>query len=384
MSEIQATQEMIQQPVTIIEYKIAEQPKSTEVTEEYLQLTPEGRAKINYVDGLLNTLIDTPNIELKKDITKHLENIEHPKYEKYKELMKLKGHTLSVNSVSTLHDGRIVSGSSDHTIRIWNPEIGKELIRSKYLRQTIYSTSTLPDGRIVTGQENGDVSILDSETGKVLGGFCYPSNFITLTSALPNGQIAAFIINGSISIVDPESRKQLISSKIFERDNLISPAGILPDGRIVVNYNYGDICILNSKNGELLRKYEKLGSDVSSATSFPDGRIVVGLNDGSLSILDPDSGKLLITESLRSSIKTISTLPECRIVVGLKDGSLSILDLETRRFLKTLEKLGDCVNSTSVLPDSRIVAGMSDGTISVFGDPRVDYKKFYDLAFPKK
>ncbi|KAJ6564303.1 WD40-repeat-containing domain protein, partial [Mycena capillaripes] len=84
----------------------------------------------------------------------------------------LEGHTNSVTSVAFSPDGnRIVSGSYDATVRIWDAETGAAL-REPLEGHTDWVTSVAfsPDGkRIVSGSYDHTVHIWDAETGAALG-----------------------------------------------------------------------------------------------------------------------------------------------------------------------------------------------------------------------
>ena len=76
------------------------------------------------------------------------------------------GHTHYVNSVVFSPDGRhIVSGSDDHTIRVWNIQTGDQL-GSPFQGHTgcVNSVTFSPDGRhIVSGSDDQTIQVWDSK-----------------------------------------------------------------------------------------------------------------------------------------------------------------------------------------------------------------------------
>jgi WD40 repeat protein len=81
----------------------------------------------------------------------------------------LGGHTDSVESVAFSPDGtRIVSGSYDETIRIWDAQTGEEVVEPlKGHTGEIRSVAFSPDGtRVVSGSYDMTIRIWDAQTGQ--------------------------------------------------------------------------------------------------------------------------------------------------------------------------------------------------------------------------
>ncbi len=77
------------------------------------------------------------------------------------------GHTDNVNSVAFSADGkRIVSGSDDNTVKVWDAVKGQEVLTLKGHTSEVSSVAISPDGkRIVSGSNDADGEVWDAPRG---------------------------------------------------------------------------------------------------------------------------------------------------------------------------------------------------------------------------
>ena len=151
----------------------------------------------------------------------------------------LQGHTDWVQSVAISPDGtRIVSGSSDHTIRMWDAETGNALgAPLQGHTDWVRSVAISPDGtRIVSGSKDKTIRMWDAEIGKVLGAPLQGHTDSVCSVAIsPDGtRIVSGSSDKTIRMWDVESGKALGAPLQGHTCSVYSVA-ISPDGTRIVS-----------------------------------------------------------------------------------------------------------------------------------------------------
>jgi len=112
------------------------------------------------------------------------------------DLLTLKGHTDGVYSVSFSPDGkRIVSGSGDNTLKVWDAQTGQETLTLEGHSDWVSSVSFSPDGkRIVSGSDDNTLKVWDAQTGQETFTLKGHSGWVKSVSFCPDGK---WILSGS-------------------------------------------------------------------------------------------------------------------------------------------------------------------------------------------
>jgi WD40 repeat protein len=106
------------------------------------------------------------------------------------ETARLEGHSHWVNGLCVLSDGRLASGSHDKTIRLWDVTTSGETARLEGHSDWVDALCVLPDGRLASGSGDNTIQLWDAVTQHRIT--CLevdaPINCVT---ALPNGHFVA-------------------------------------------------------------------------------------------------------------------------------------------------------------------------------------------------
>ncbi|MBM3525391.1 MAG: hypothetical protein FJX57_20780, partial [Alphaproteobacteria bacterium] len=118
----------------------------------------------------------------------------------------LQGHESVVNCIAVLPDGRIVSGSADGTVRVWDLRERSAPVVLKGQKGQVNALAVLYDGRVVSGSDDGTVYVWDpSGRGAPLALKGHESAVNTL-AVLPDGRIVSGSYDRSVRVWAPGPR----------------------------------------------------------------------------------------------------------------------------------------------------------------------------------
>jgi WD40 repeat protein len=151
----------------------------------------------------------------------------------------LEGHSRPVAAVAFSPDGnRIVSGSFDNSIRVWDAETG-EVVAGPFIDQSgsVTSVAFSPDGkRIVSGSYGKTILVWDAGTGEVVvGPFKGHSRVVWSVAFSPDGN---WIVSGSgdstIRVWNAETG-EVVAGPFDGHGSSINSVAFSPDGKRVVS-----------------------------------------------------------------------------------------------------------------------------------------------------
>jgi WD40 repeat protein/tRNA A-37 threonylcarbamoyl transferase component Bud32 len=289
------------------------------------------------------------------------------------QFLTLKGHTSGVTSVAFNRDGRrIVSGSNDKTVKIWDATTGLETLTLTGHRREVTSVAFSPDGnRIVSVAHDGILKVWDAATGRETLSF-KAHKFAVRVSYSPSGRQIASCGDETIKIWDAENGQEFLT--LNGDTGLVRSVAYSPDGKQIVSGGFdGSLKIWDASTGKVTLTFKGhpktpvsgVGfNSVNSVAFSHDGRQVVSCSqDKSIMIWEVATGQEILT--LKGHTRWVSSVaysPDGKqIVSGGVDGSLKIWDATTDQETLTLKGHTGPVNSVGYSPDGkRIISGSND------------------------
>ena len=284
----------------------------------------------------------------------------------------LKGHEKKVTSVDLSPDGRkIFSGSMDKTLRIWDMQSGECLrVLNGHLGwvNTIVSS---PDGRrIISGSDDKTLRIWDAFSGeclRIIEGHEAPINSVSATS--DGKRVISGSSDRTIRIWEVESGECL---HVFQDQHPVMAVSATTDGKQIVSGSGASnlLRIWNTESGECLRELKGHEGLVTSLIVDSDGRrIISGSQDQTLRIWDIKSGECIKElkghEGLVNAVSASSDGE--RVISGSSDSTVRIWEVESGECIPERKAHVEKVTTVSVTTDGkRAISGSRDTTIRIW------------------
>ncbi|KAF9942599.1 hypothetical protein BGZ67_000823 [Mortierella alpina] len=252
------------------------------------------------------------------------------------------GHTEGIYCIQ-FDDHKIVSGSRDNTIKIWDMETGA--CRRTYVG---HSASVLclqyDEDRIVSGSSDATINVWDLNTGKVLQRLAGHADSVlslrfekdTVISCSKDRTVKIWKISTGEMLKTLVGHRAAVNAVQFSPE-AAAPSPLAGSPRVVVSAS-GDksIKIWSFDTGECLRTLEGHTRGIA-CIQFEGNVIVSGSSDKTIKIWDIAKGECVKTLIAHEGLVRTLQFSGGRIISGSYDETLKIWEQESGRLLADLD-----------------------------------------------
>jgi WD40 repeat protein len=282
--------------------------------------------------------------------------------------LELVGHTSFVHSVAWNHDdSKILSGSGDKTIKIWDGMTGELLNTLEGHFGSVNSVSWNQDSsKIVSGSDDGTIKIWDGITCELLTTLKECSSPIhSVCWNHDSSKIASTSNDKYAKIWDGVTC--ILLHTLSGHNECVHCVSWNHDGSKLLSGSFDNtIKIWNSKTGELLKTLEGHSSAVHFASwNHDSSRIGSGSDDNTIKIWDGVTGECFKTIESRYVHSVIWNREGNKLLSGSLDNTIKIWNAISGELEETVVQ-ADNYSVTWNRDQSRIVSGSRTGTILVW------------------
>ena len=293
------------------------------------------------------------------------------------------GHLGFISSLAITPDGtKVVSGSNDRTIKIWNLTTGQELLTFFPCYSTAGLLSWLfflfvkvtPDGtKVIAGSTEGTIEIWDLNIEQELCTLYAHTETLTTVDITPDGEkIVSGSVDETIKVWDLVTGQQLLT--LTGHLSFISSLAITPDGEKIVSGSADKtIKVWDLVTGQQLLTFSSIYPIALAITH--DGTKVVSGGSSGIQVWDLAIAKELFIPSFcthATSVNEIVITPDGNhLISGSQDDTIKIWNIATSPNLFTFSDNTQSVTKLVVTPDgSKIIF------VDCWGDKQIKMMNF--------
>jgi WD40 repeat protein/Tfp pilus assembly protein PilF len=269
-------------------------------------------------------------------------------------------------------DGRrVVSGSDDGAVKIWDAVTGRELLSLVDHRDAVNSVAVSPNGKLVasTGRD-GIARVWESSKGQLLyrvAGIEDSPNGVAFSPG--GGWLALAGLDNTVLLCDAATGKQL--GRWRGHDDRVNGIAFSPDGKLLASASADKtVKLWDLELGKLARPLTGHKQEVTAVAFSPDGKLLASADLGAVIEWDPATGSEVRKHKTDAyaPVTGVSFSPDGgRLVWVGKGGTARISESGADKATTVLYGPGGILFGGMFSPDgTRLVLGSEDGSALVW------------------
>ncbi len=256
--------------------------------------------------------------------------------------------------------GKLISGSYDNTIKIWDLETG-------VCTQTLYSHGdsvcclALAQGKLISGSYDNTIKIWDLETGICTQTLQGHRNVVSCV-AFAQGKLISGSYDNTIKMWDIETGA--CTQTLQTHEDMIFCL-TFSQGKLISGCNDNTIKIWDLETGACTKTLQGHQNSVHCLAAFAQGKLISGSSDNTIKIWDLETGDC--TQTLQGHRNTVCGLAfaQGKLISGCHDQTIKIWDLSTYACTQTLQSPQSAVCCVAS-DQAKLISGSFSGEIKIW------------------
>ena len=256
-------------------------------------------------------------------------------------LQEISGHSDEVNAILELPNKRIVSASSDHTLKIWDLDTGANIAVLRGHSDKVIGVAAISEKNIVSGSTDNSLRVWNTRTNETTMILTGHSDEVSAIAVLPNKQIVSAGKDHTLRVwsLDKDTPLRTFSGNFETRKSRA-----LSKGKV-----------LSEAETHVPERVKKI-------LPLPNGSVVILSNNTTLRVWDPETGSTLrLLEGHRATINSMAILPNYWIASASIDETIKIWDAEIGTMQLSISTFDDWIEQITTLQNGRIISASTQG-----------------------
>ena len=269
------------------------------------------------------------------------------------------GHSDAVDAIAVLDSNRVISGSRDNTLRVWNLETRESEVLEGH-SGAVDAIAVLDSNRVVSGSRDNTLRVWNLETreSRVLKGH---SGAVIELTVLDSNRVVSRSWDGTLRVWNLETRE----SRVFSgHSDAVDAIAVLDSNRVVSGSRDNTLRVWNLETRES-RVFSGHSDAVDAIAVLDSNRVISGSRDNTLRVWNLETRESEVLEGHSGAVDAIAVLDSNRVVSGSRDNTLRVWNLETRES-RVFSGHSDAVDAIAVLDSNRVISGSRDNTLRVW------------------